>query len=472
MNDDAQVHVIEAIIVGVLIFVALALTSVYRVPTAPATFQQTELERVGTDSLLALAAKVPPRGADCNETGRPCPFEHELERMLSLALRYQGQVPAAGLEPRDFDPLTDYLNQSLPDGTRYVVYYSNGINQTKITPLSLVPPQLDVVVAHHYVTPNWTVQAANLSASVLLQVGEMTGFTDATTDKIYDPLGRTTEEWARTHKSLLSNATGTARVPDSALYGTYALCPVSGACKPFTIVPPGVYGAGSSILATDRDNATTVLPLGDFYNYAKFNDTNSDTLLSSGERIYLDFNTTGPGLVNAGDLRLSPLSNCVGTTTCYAGSYVRAGESDENAGLATFPVLNQPRISALRGDNDGFLDEGESIYLDVDNNDDVGPGDRRLSRVATFRSGTEVTASDLDNGADLLLALNYFTGRTLYYADADLDGALDPGETVYLDLVGNGQTLGLETHDIRLSPRGSPTVRYVYDVKLVIWFGI
>lgn len=472
MNDEGQVHVIEAIIVGVLIFVALAMTSVFRVPTAPGTSQQSELERVGGDALLALSVKPPGRSANCNEAGRPCPFSNELERMLSLALRYQGVLPVYAGEPRNVDPLADYLNQSLPDGSRYLIYYSNGINVTKMTPLNLVAPQLDVVVAHQYVTPNWTIQAANLSASVLIQIGEITGFTDATTDKIYDPLGRSTEEWLRTHKSVLSNATGSARVPSSAIYGTYALCNAGGACRPFTLVPPGVYGAGSSILASDRDNSTNVVPLGDFYSYARYNDSSLNDQVTSGERIYLDLNTSGPDIVNPGDLRLSPKTSCVGSATCHAGSYVQTGESDVNDGLENFPVVGRPRVTALRGDNDGVLEEAEHLYLDVNDDGVVNAGDRRLSRVATFRSGTEVAGSEIDDGRNLLPILNYFTNQVLHYADADLDGGWDAGELMYLDLVGNGQTSGLETYDIRLSPKGSATTRYVYDVKVVTWFGI
>lgn len=475
MNAEGQVNVLEAIIVGVMVFVAVALTAIFRLPTTPSTFQQTELERLGVDALLALAAKPPSPTADCNEPAGSCPFKSELERMLSLALRFEGATLSAG-EPRDTDPFADYLAQALPEGTRYLLTYFNGVNNTIVHPLGVVPPALDVVVSRSIVSPPWTSYSANLSESALIRIGEITGFTDATTDKIYDPLNRQTEEWGRTHKSLLSDVSGTQRVPSSALYGTYRLCPAAGPCTYFTIVPSGVFGAGSPILHGDRDNSSSISTLGPFFSRAKFVDDNpADDLLSPAELFYLDLTSLALNQVDVGDLRLNQTVNCTGagTPTCPAGSMVATGDADIGKTLEAFTGV-PPFLRPLLGDNDGTLDEGEYVYLDVSTTpaDKVSAGDRRFHRVGTLKFGSVVAAGDMDAGKDFVGIPGVFSSLTLRWADADSDGVVDPTEAVYLDLAGNGQIDGLETLDIHLNPKGSPTVRYFYDVKLVVWFGV
>lgn len=472
MSTEGQVNVLEAIIVGVMVFVAVALTAIFRLPTTPSTFQQTELERLGADALLALAAKPPTPTADCNEPAGSCPFKSEMERMLSLALRFEGATISGG-EPRDTDPFADYLAQALPDGTRYLLSYFSGVNNTIIHPLGVVAPALDVVVARNLVSPNWTAHSGNLSESVLVRHNEITGFTDATTDKVFDPLNREAEEWGRTHKSLLSNADGTQRVPASALYGTHRLCPVAGACSHFTVVPTGVFGAGSSILHGDRDNSSAITTLGGFFTYAKFVDDNpADDALSAPELLYLDLTTVPANQVTAGDLRLSRFPNCTGAGTppCLAGSLVRTGDADIAKALEAF--VSNPPVRSLNGDADTTLDEDEYLYMDLNNNRLVDAGDRRLNRVATFPFGSVVATGDLDAGKALMASPNDYTAYNVHWADPNGNGTVDDGEPVYLDLVGFGQTAGLEALDIRLNPKGSPTQRYFYDVKLVVWFGV
>jgi hypothetical protein len=489
-DQDAQVQVIESIIVGILVFVAIAIAAVFRVPTIGGTFEQSELERLGTDVLSHLAAAVPRTNADCNET--PCPFESELDRMLSLAIRYQGAtVLAAGAaETRDVSPLTDYFNQSLPDGARYLITYSNGVNATRIFPMALNPPALDVVVSHAIVAPNWMAHAQQASTSALVQIGEITGFVTASTNSIRDPLNRDREEWGdgggNTYVSLLSNAGGTKDVPVSAVYGTYKLCPDVACTTPsyFTVVPPGVYGAGSSILLSDRDNSTSLVAKDSLFNLLKFTDTTNTALnlLDSAERLYLDFD--GSNTVTVGDLRMSDYALCQGasTSTCVAGSFVKTltpAQADIGTALEAFPVGARPTVRAVRDAvNPLVLESGESLYLDVntalDTNGDeaVGLNDRRLSRVGTFRMGSVVAATDFDAARSLTQDASPFSATSVYFADTDLDGVLDPEEPIYLDLVGNGQDAGIESLDLRLSPRGSPNLRYAYDVQAVIWFGI
>jgi hypothetical protein len=509
-DDGAQVQVIESIIVGILVFVAIAIAAVFRVPTIAGTFEQSELERLGTDVLLHLAAAVPRSTADCNEPAAPCPFESELDRMVSLALRYQGAnvladgtdpdtVPDA--EPRDLSPLTDYFNQSLPDGARYVITYSNGVNATRIFPSTLSPPALDVVVSHALITPNWMQYSSQAATSALIQIGEITGFKTASTDSIRDPLNRNRHEWqgaAPTYDcsealptggcnyvNLLSDATGTKAVPNSVVYGTYKFCKDVACATPsyFTIVPPGVYGAGSAILLGDRDNSTTLLARDSLFNILKFTDSTANDKLDTTERLYLD--VVAPlNSVTVGDIRLSDLANCrgAGTATCIAGSYVKTGDADITTPttIEAFPAGTRPAVRAVDETLPLTHQSGEFVYLDVPDpataqttgDQAVGAGDRRLSRVGTFRMGSLVATGDFDIGRSLTDQANDFTATTVYYGDKDQNAALTAEEPLYLDLVGNGQDAGIEDLDLRLTPLGSPNLRYTYDVQAVIWFGI
>lgn len=474
MKDAAQLHVIEAIMVGVIVFVAIAMAALFRLPTSPATFQNTELERLANDTLTGLIAKPAKPNDDCNEPAIKCPFQSELERLLSLALGYEGPT-RTGLEKPDVGPLTGYLNQSLPEGTRYILYYSNGVQSTVVFPVGLVPPSLDVAVGHALLSPNWTAHASKLgNQSVFIRIGEMTGFTTGGTANIYDPMNRFRDEWGEDFVGQFTTADGTQLVPVSALYGTYQRC--SGTCDYFTVVPTDVFGAGASILPGDRDNATSLRVHSPLFTLLKYNDTDggADGAFGAREVLYLDFD--GSNTVSAGDLRMSRYERCLRYESCLAGTFVRSMDTD--VGPPAVPLRTLPaaaKVRALSGDGDGELDEEEYLYLDVDGSGTVSANDARLSRVAQFPMGSRVAGApspDFDNGPPLASGANDFSSVAVVWADSDLDGTVDTTEAVYLDLVGNGQTSGLEALDLHLSPRGSPTTRYPYDIRLVVWFGV
>jgi hypothetical protein len=459
MSDDkGQLQVIEAITVALFIFVAIALSAIFRLPTSPGTFQDAELERIAADQLKILANTVPSSAADCNET--PCPFAQgsELERLLSLALGYVGKTVGAG-EAADRSLLADVLGQAMGDGIRYVAYYSNGVNATKITPLAIEPPRLNVVVAHHFISPNWTVWSASLEDSVLLRIGETTNFVGAT--EIRDPLNRSATEFGAAWKDLYGS-----QVPENASLGTHRVC-YGAVCQFATVTPPGIFGAGSQILKQDRDNSSRIKTLGDFYAYAKYNDTDASGSMQFTEPVYIDLVNAGSNVVDVGDLRLSPVSNCIGSTTCKAGTFVETGASDIGRALS---AIDSDIVNVRGGDKNGngLLDAGEAIYLG-NNGTTLDVGERRLSRFGTHPFGSNYASGDLDAGASLTLT---FSGVRIVWADADDDGLVDPKEAVYLDLEGSGQSIGLDEKDFHLTPIGNPTIRSFYDIRLVVWFGV
>ena len=454
-DEAGQLQVIEAIIVGMMVLLAIALVSIFQLPSAPATFQDAELERLGADSLRFLANQVPNPASDCNET--PCPFANrsELERYISLALGYVGPTGGLGETPDD-SLVADYLGQALPDGVRYILRYSNGVNATTITPLDRTPPRLNVVVAHHFMAPNWTMWSANVAQSVLLRIGETTGFGPPT--EILDPLNRATNEFGLPWTARFAPGF----ISDDAMLGTHRVC-FGAACHFLTVVPPGLAGPGSQILPGDRDNATRIKTLGPFASHVKYFDADASSTFEFAEDIYVDLASPGSNTVGVGDLRLSIVPTCRAGAECPAGSFVEAGDSDFSRALTPLPASAQVR--GADADGDGFLDAGEGIYL-ADNDAAIEADERRLSRIGVHRSGSSFQVGDSDPGA---LSLT-FSNVNILWGDTDDDGIVDPVESVYLDLDGSGQGPGLEERDFHVTPLGAPTERFVYDILLVVWF--
>jgi hypothetical protein len=474
-NERAQLHVVEAIIVGVLVFTILFVTSVFRLPTSPATFQQAELSGLARDTLVALLAKPPADGADCNEPGT-CPFSSELERMISLSLGYQGTTFQASpsLSDPDSSELVQYLVQALPPGTRYILSYSNGVTPTTIYPIDAVPPALDISVGHLLVTFRWDQWASQVDGSMIIRIGEQTGFKNAGAGAvtfISDPLNRIEDHNGDDHLTTLVNAAGTALIADNATYGTYQIKYGAGPTTAyFTIVPPGIFGAGSAILSGDRDNSTSVLALNSFTNLARYNDTSANGF-DVQDVMYLDL--TAPLLaVSSGDLRLSAVPACRGTAACPAGSYVESTDADAVASRPLFAFPSGQVRAGTTGSSATSLQEGDGLYFDANDNGVVESGERRLSRVGPYAFGSIVDASSADVGQGLATLAADFTSRNVVYADLDGGNDVDIGEPVYLDLVGHGQTAGLESYDVHLSAKGNPTARFVYDVQMAVWYGI
>jgi hypothetical protein len=471
MNDKGQLQLVEVITVAVLIFTALAVASVFRLPTSPGTFQEAELERLGSGALGILANTPPTQPDQC--WGNDSPFQNgsQLELMLSMALGYIGPNSSAIICLNDSEepalpstlPLEQFFGQALPDGVRWVLYYSNGVNVTKVVPLHRNPPLLEVSVAHAFLAPNWTIFADHLSESVPVRVGERLGL--GTPTEIRDPLNRTETEFGYDFLKLYEED-----VPANATLGTHRVCYAADDCSYFTVTQPRIFGSGSQILPGDRDNSSTIRELGDFDQRVKYHDANSDTFFDMGDPLYLDVvdNST---TVSEGDLRLF-LTNCgtfIEPATCDGGSTVTATDGDVGKALALLPPLAASwELRGADANGNGVLDIGEGVYVAERGDATLNQGERRLSRVGVYQMGTQYEIGDADPSTALDLA---FTG-TIRYADDNADGKLGPGEAVYLDLAGDGQVDGLEHGDFHLNPKGQPTVHYYYDVKLVVWFGI
>lgn len=458
-DDSAQLQLVEVITVAVMLFTAIAISAVFRLPTSPATFQGAELERIGSDGLRVLANTLPTAAADCNEVGQACPFADgsDLERMLSLALGYVGPN-APSPESADRNPLTDFLNQAMPDGVNWIVFYSNGVNATKVAPLARNAPLLDVFVAHTLLAPNWTVHADHLGESVLVRIGEPGGF--GTPSTIRDPLNRAQTEFGYALTNLY-----TGDIPENATLGTHEICYAT--CHFFTVTPPTIFGAGSQILTGDRDNSTNLRLLGadgDFFDEVRYQGSGG---FAFGNALYVD--VTSVGTVSAGDLRLSPVTGCRSGVDCPAGSFVASGDSDAGGTLSLFAGSDNVGIRGHDADSDGNLDSGEPVYLALDTSTAVAENHHRMSRVGVHALGSGVATGDIDEGDTLTLG---FTGEKIWFDDLNADGNLDPGEAVYLDLAGSGLGTGLEEGDFHLTTKGDATARYFYDVRLVVWFGV
>ncbi len=457
-DDEGQLQLVEVITVAVILFTAIAISAVFRLPTSPATFQGAELERIGSDTLRVMVNTKPRTDADCNEpAGDPCPFAEgsELERMLSLAVGYVG--PTDEGESPDREPFEDFLRQAMPDGVNWIVYYSNGVTATKVVPQERNPPLLDVYVARTLLSPAWTTFADHLGESVLVRTGEPGGFGTATT--VRDPLNRDQTEFG----DLLTDRFD-ADVPEDAMLGTHEIC-YGADCHYFTVTPSNIFGAGSQILAGDRDASTNLKDLGGFFTRVHYVDDDTSGSYTLGQNpLYID--ADAGTTVNAGDVRLTPVAACRTGVDCPAGSFVIAGDSDDGGTLATFdPVTPNVEFRVHDADSDSALSVGDTIYLTSTGAASVAADQPRMSRVGVDALGTSVASGDLDEGRGLGLAS---TAARLWYDDTNDDGALDPDEAVYLDLDGSG----LEPGDYHLTAEGEATAQQFYDVRLVVWFGV
>lgn len=459
-RDEAQLQVLEAIIVAIFIFIAMAVVSIYRLPASPGTFQQSELLNLGVDAIKVRAAKVPSANADCNEPA-PCPFANDWERMVSLAMGYVGRtvdgVPAN--EAPNSEELRAFLDQALPSGSRNAVYYSNGFNLTKLAPLNINPPGSDVVVARYVLAANWSVQSPHRAESVLMRVGERTTFDSVGLASIRDPLNRTSTEFGYPNKSLFAT-----KVPDNSTLGTHMACYVT-LCRYFTVVPAGVYGPGAQILPEDPTNSTKLVGFGTFVSKAKYYDANTNGQLDAPDKLYLP---SGVGAtVAAGDLRLSEVSNCRSGATCFAGSWVRAGDIDLAPPRALLPLPGAAVLRAHDQDLSGAYNVGDTVYLtQSDLAPTVASGDFRISRVGLLQAGTSVAAADYDVVHTLLA--KPASPPYVVFDDENNDGKPTEPEEVYLTMGGSAVP---QINDLHLSQVGSASNRYFYDLNVVIWYG-
>ena len=114
-----------------------------------------------------------------------------------------------------------------------------------------------------------------------------------------------------------------------------------------------------------------------------------------GEYIYFD--TNGDGTVNVGDKRLTYVRNYVYNT------FVASGNID-------IGFVLQPFVSAFPAEKhtenisaNTTFDNGEYIYLDVDGDNKVSIGDKRLTPYSTYRALTYVQSGESDIGLTLVV---------------------------------------------------------------------
>ncbi|MCD6168046.1 MAG: hypothetical protein J7J33_01915, partial [Caldisericia bacterium] len=110
-----------------------------------------------------------------------------------------------------------------------------------------------------------------------------------------------------------------------------------------------------------------------------------------GEYIYNSADAT----VNAGDTRLTPVRNY------GANTLVNASDSDATDTLALVSFAGTEKHAENIVSN-GVYDNGEYIYDDVDGDNLVSVGDKRLTYVGNYRYGTVVQAGDSDVGTTLI----------------------------------------------------------------------
>lgn len=148
-------------------------------------------------------------------------------------------------------------------------------------------------------------------------------------------------------------------------------------------------------------------------------DQNNNAVLDIGDSLYLD--ADGDGSIEVNDVRLT----AYGSKT--AGSRVTSSDSAELS--ATPTLLATTVLTYVDVDGGGSLSYGDHLYLDLDANGFVSPGDVRLSSGIT--GGAYGTFVDLDD-ADGVAVLTAVPGAgTLDAYDVSGDG-VDSSDPVYV----------------------------------------
>jgi PGF-CTERM protein len=211
---------------------------------------------------------------------------------------------------------------------------------------------------------------------------------------------------------------------------------------------------GSTVRAQDADVNLPLaeLPaprdLSDAFVLAYF-DVDGDGAFSRGDTMYFD--ADGPAVIPAigydvpvtADVRLGPLG------PYPFGSMVGGLDAD-----TVMPFIVAPSPGTITGnlcfiddDADGGFDPGEALLFDVDAACVTAEGsDLRLLPSAGQPSGSQVRARDADFGVPLSGPLN----DDLRFFDADGNGALNPGDSVYIDIL-NAAGSVVDVGDLRLA---------------------
>lgn len=147
------------------------------------------------------------------------------------------------------------------------------------------------------------------------------------------------------------------------------------------IANPVVGALGSVVRATNPDAGKTTTA---FPGTPAFDDLNGDAVYERGEPVYLDSDATLT--VSPGDVALSGAN---------AGQAVRTSSMRLNDALV---ALSGPP-SSFDADGSGGYNVGDLVYLDVDANAHVTPGDIRIGLGSGFSGGTVPPSCAPDTGA-------------------------------------------------------------------------
>ena len=144
-------------------------------------------------------------------------------------------------------------------------------------------------------------------------------------------------------------------------------------------------------------------------------DPNNNGAYDTGEAIYNDVD--GNGMVSAGDILIS-------------------GPAQAN-GTRLIPFVAGAFLNYVDANGNGFYDEGEAVYKDVDQNGLVSVGDIRVvPQAGSGLPAGPVVAGDADIGTTLSLVFPLVE----MYNDANHNGLYDAGETIYWHIY-SGETV-------------------------------
>jgi hypothetical protein len=176
--------------------------------------------------------------------------------------------------------------------------------------------------------------------------------------------------------------------------------------------------AGTAVAAGDGD-ARNDLVFG-VTTALCYIDENSDSLLSTGEPLYLANGRTSCSSVQAGDMRLSA------SGAHAAGTFVQSGDAD-----ASIPLLaaSGKRLMYHDANANALYDAGDFVYLKSGpaGGSSVGSGDYRLTPTLSHPGLTYVTAASSDLSLPLLqflVDINIDTPGILAYHDAQKRAAV------------------------------------------------
>lgn len=166
MDDEGTIHVVEAVLAGVIILTAVLFLTSTSAPSPSAAQSGIDLERTSADTLRILHTRPAADSCDADPVPDPC-YTSRLEEIVSHAMGY-------GLEGADLAAMEQdqenkkaeaeaFLRQVIPVGNRFLLRLDNGEE-----PLDLLPTGSGVAVtpraakaAETFMVPQWQALAGD-----------------------------------------------------------------------------------------------------------------------------------------------------------------------------------------------------------------------------------------------------------------------------------------------------------------------